>query len=117
MKIRGKKMIPRILIYDVDGTILDSRKAIKECQVSALERALQACPNTFFTGHAPGFWRYISGDGHEREESYPDGPVAPNGELLRLFDTYHHLHADLSAGSGMNAIRRDSEFGKDIKLE
>ena len=85
--------------------------------LGALERALRDCPRTLFVGHAPGFWRYISGDADQREDAYPMGPVTPGGELLRLFKTYPNLYADLSAGSGLNAIRRDPAFGRSFLTE
>ena len=77
--------------------------------VDNLERALQACPDTVFIGHAPGFWREISGDAKTAQGAYPKGPVAPGGELYRLFETYENLYADLSAGSGCRALSRDPE--------
>jgi hypothetical protein len=39
--------------------------------VGNLERALKACPETIFIGHAPGFWREISGDADESPIHYP----------------------------------------------
>ena len=75
--------------------------------VAALERALQACPDTIFIGHAPGFWREISGDADAAPSQYPTGPVTPGGRLHRLLDTYPNLWADLSAGSGRQALSRD----------
>ncbi len=75
--------------------------------VANLERALQACPQTIFIGHAPGFWREISGDADDATSAYPKGPVTPGGRLMRLFDTYPNLYADLSAGSGLGALSRD----------
>lgn len=80
--------------------------------VANLERALQACPETNFIGHAPGFWREISGDADEASSSYPDGPVTPDGRLYRLFDTYPNLYADISAGSGSRALSRDLDHAK-----
>ncbi len=80
--------------------------------VANLERALQACPETTFIGHAPGFWREISGDADQCTEGYPSGPVTPGGRLYRLFDTYPNLYADISAGSGHTAISRDLEHGR-----
>jgi len=85
--------------------------------LGALERALQRCPETQFIGHSPGFWRYISGDADERNETYPKGPVTEGGELLRLFGDYPNLNADLSAGSGLNAIARDPTFGKSFLID
>jgi predicted TIM-barrel fold metal-dependent hydrolase len=75
--------------------------------VENLERALQACPETIFIGHAPGFWRAISGDAADEPAQYPRGPISGRGELYRLFDTYPNLYADLSAGSGRFALERD----------
>jgi predicted TIM-barrel fold metal-dependent hydrolase len=76
-------------------------------RVDALVRALQACPDTIFIGHAPGFWREISGDADTDTNAYPNGPVTPGGRLHGLFDTHPNLYADLSAGSGRTAMARD----------
>jgi len=45
-------------------------------------------------------------------QGYPKGPVAPGGALDALFDRFPNLYGDLSAGSGLNGITRDSEFGR-----
>jgi predicted TIM-barrel fold metal-dependent hydrolase len=79
-----------------------------------LERALQACPDTVFIGHAPGFWRFISGDEATESAVYPKGPITPGGRLLTLFDRYPNLWADLSAGSGLGALQRDPAFARDF---
>ena len=79
--------------------------------LDAFERAIIACPQTVFIGHAPGFWAHISGDDLYDKASYPDGPVLPGGRLSEIMRTYPNLYADLSAGSGYNAITRDPEFG------
>jgi predicted TIM-barrel fold metal-dependent hydrolase len=79
--------------------------------IDNVERALRACPDTNFLGHAPGFWREISGDAEEEPGDYPRGqPVKPGGRLLKLLDKYPNLHCDLSAGSGYTALDRDHEF-------
>ena len=80
--------------------------------IGALERALQNCPETTFVGHAPGFWRYISSDAKQDPDTYPKGKIVREGEVQRLLDTYPNLYADLSAGSGLGAIRRDPEYGR-----
>jgi len=82
--------------------------------VDNLERALQACPETIFLGHAPGFWREISGDADTAVGSYPVGPVTPGGRLYRLFDNYPNLYADLSAGSACQALSRDPAHAKEF---
>jgi len=77
-----------------------------------LEKALQECPNTVLVGHGPTFWAEISGGvvGDERR-SYPKGPVRPGGAVARLMAKYPNLWADISAGSGHNALSRDPSFG------
>jgi len=77
-----------------------------------LERALRECPDTIFVGHGPTFWAEISGDVPERERrGYPKGPVSPGGAVPRLMARYPNLWADISAGSGHNALTRDLKFG------
>lgn len=85
--------------------------------IEAFERALRACPQTTFIGHAPGFWAHISNDGLYLHALYPSGPVAPGGEVPRLLRTYPNLCADLSAGSGLNALSRDPAFARDFLIE
>lgn len=80
--------------------------------VQNLERALQACPQTNFLGHAPGFWREISGDADTDSAQYPSSPVTPGGRLYDLLDRYPNLYLDLSAGSGLGALKRDPEHTK-----
>ena len=75
--------------------------------VANLERALAACPETNFIGHAPGFWREISADADADSAIYPRGPVTPGGRLYDLFDNHKNLYADLSAGSALYALQRD----------
>ncbi len=80
--------------------------------IDAFERAIKACPDTTFLGHAPGFWAHISGDDQFDKVSYPQGPVLSGGRLIELMDTYPNLYGDISAGSGCNALKRDREFAK-----
>lgn len=75
--------------------------------VDNLERALQACPETIFIGHAPGFWREISGDAATDPAIYPRGSVTKAARLYELFDRYPNLFTDLSAGSALYALKRD----------
>ena len=80
--------------------------------VDNLERALKACPETNFIGHAPGFWREISGDANTASGAYPDGPVVADGRLQPLLDSNPNLYADLSAGSALGALKRDTEHAR-----
>lgn len=85
--------------------------------IEAFERAVRACSQTNFVGHAPGFWAHISNDDLYNQVPYPKGPVIPGGAVLRLLRTYPNLHADLSAGSALNALTRDPAFTRDFVLE
>jgi predicted TIM-barrel fold metal-dependent hydrolase len=80
--------------------------------IEAFERAITACPETAFIGHAPGFWAHISADDKFDKESYPTGPVLPGGRVPEMLRQYDNLFADLSAGSALGAISRDPAFGK-----
>lgn len=85
--------------------------------IDAFERAVAACPETTFLGHAPGFWAHISGDGQFNKTIYPSGKVLPGGKLISMLHKYPNLYCDLSAGSGCNALKRDPEFAKTFLAE
>jgi predicted TIM-barrel fold metal-dependent hydrolase len=85
--------------------------------IEAFERAVAACPETIFLGHAPGFWAHISGDGKYDKEAYPEGKVVPGGKLAGMLRKYPNLYCDISASSGLNALKRDSDFGKNFIME
>ncbi|HYF51173.1 MAG TPA: amidohydrolase family protein [Planctomycetota bacterium] len=77
--------------------------------IDRLETVLKLCPETIFIGHAPGFWRHISGTGYTDESAYPKGEATPGGRVPELLSKYKNLYADLSAGSGLNALTRGPE--------
>lgn len=85
--------------------------------IEAFERAIAACPDTNFIGHAPGFWAHISGDNQFDKAAYPSGKVLPGGKLITMLHKYPNLFCDLSAGSGCNALKRDPEFAKGFLTE
>lgn len=80
--------------------------------IGTLERAAASCPETVFIGHAPGFWAHISGDDQYKTNPYPEGKVLPGGKLVELLRQYPNIYCDISAGSGLNALKRDPEFAK-----
>lgn len=115
----GKLNCPVVLHLDVP--YLSNEKGEKVYQprwyggtVENLERALAFCDQTIFIGHAPGFWREISGDADRDPALYPTGPVAPGGKLYKLFDKYPNLYADLSANSAIKALQRDPANARDF---
>ena len=80
--------------------------------IATFERAVAACPETVFLGHGPGFWAHISDDSRYLKEPYPQGPVVPDGALVRMLESYPNLCCDLSAGSALNALSRDREYSR-----
>ncbi len=84
--------------------------------VDNVARAMEACPETVFIGHGPGFWREISGDADMAPDAYPPGPVMAGGRLTGLLDEHSNLMADLSAGSALNALQRDPAHGRQFLL-
>jgi predicted TIM-barrel fold metal-dependent hydrolase len=114
----GKLNMPVVLHLDVPY-LLDKETGEPKLQYSwyggtieNLQRAMTACPETIFIGHAPGFWREISGDAPTDPSNYPMGPIVKGGRLFDLFDNNENLYADLSAGSALKALSRDPEHGK-----
>jgi len=85
--------------------------------VSVVENMCRLCPETIFIGHGPGFWREVSADADQDQESYPKGPISSPGRLIELMRRYKNLHADLSAGSGRNALTRDMDHAREFVLE
>jgi uncharacterized protein len=83
---------------------------IDEIGLPLLEVVLKSFPNLNFLGHSPGFWNEISGNlTIEEKIGYPTNPVKPNGRLIKLMRKYPNLYGDISAGSGLNALKRDPE--------
>ena len=69
---------------------------------------LEKFPRTNFIGHAQAFWGNIDKN-HDPKQNYPKGPVTPGGLTDRYLADYPNMFADMSAGSGLNALTRDEE--------
>lgn len=82
-----------------------------ELGLPRLEKMLIKYPQLKFLGHSQPFWAEISSDLiQENRNSYPEGKVKP-GRIIELMRKYDNLYGDMSAGSGFNAVSRDTEFG------
>ena len=91
---------------------MDARRSRDDAGLPRMEAMIQTFPDTVFVGHAQHFWAEISGDAKEEQFSaYPTGSVTPGGAVPRLLKEYPNAYADISAGSGYNALTRDKEFG------
>lgn len=69
---------------------------------------LEKFPTVKFIGHAQDWWAHIDKN-YKPGNSYPKGPVTPGGLTDRYLTDYANCYADVSAGSGYNAIIRDEE--------
>jgi predicted TIM-barrel fold metal-dependent hydrolase len=77
-----------------------------------IEEVLNEFPDTIFVAHGPGWWAEISGDVKpEDRDRYPKGKIEREGRVQYLLSNYPNIYADLSAGSGYNALTRDPEYG------
>lgn len=118
--VAGELKLPVVLHIDTDYLKIDGKSTFQPTflggSVERLERALKACPETIFVGHAPAFWREISGDADDDPSAYPRGPICGRGKLYDLFDNNPNLRADLSAGSGLFALQRDADHAKQFLL-
>lgn len=91
---------------------LDNERNLDKPGLPGLEKALKAFPDCNFIGHGPGWWASISGGLSQADlGGYPKGEVASGGAMDALMAKYPNIFADLSAGSGANAISRDLTFG------
>jgi predicted TIM-barrel fold metal-dependent hydrolase len=78
-------------------------------------KMLQKYPHTTFIGHAQTFWAHI--DKNYKDDTtnlYPKGKVTPGGLTDHYLRDYPNMYGDLSAGSGLNAFKRDEEHGRDF---
>jgi predicted TIM-barrel fold metal-dependent hydrolase len=101
-KICGEMNLP-VLMH------LDPGLNIDELGLPRLEKLLQEMPETDFVMHGPGWWAEISGDNQARG-GYPKGEIQPGGRVDILLQEYPNIYADLSAGSGYNALTRDPDY-------
>jgi uncharacterized protein len=76
-------------------------------------KLVEKYPTVNFIGHAQTWWGNIDKN-HQQSVMYPKGPVTSGGITDRLLSKYANVYGDLSAGSGLNALLRDEEHGKEF---
>lgn len=77
-------------------------------------KMLEKYPKTKFIGHSQTFWANISGNYTDWSNLYPKGPVHPGGLTIEYLKKYPNMYGDLSAGSGLFALKRDEDFTKEF---
>lgn len=75
-------------------------------------KMLEKFPNTTFIGHAQTWWANIDKNHADQTNLYPKGPVVAGGLTDRYLADYPNMFADMSAGSGLNALTRDEEHAR-----
>jgi predicted TIM-barrel fold metal-dependent hydrolase len=75
-------------------------------------KVLKKFPRVNFIGHAQSWWANIDRDHKDQSVLYPKGKVTPGGLTDRLLSDYPNMFADMSAGSGLNALTRDEEHAR-----
>jgi predicted TIM-barrel fold metal-dependent hydrolase len=75
---------------------------------------LETFSRVTFIGHAQTWWANIDANHRDQTVLYPKGPVTPGGLTDRYLRDYPNMYADLSAGSGLNALTRDEAFTREF---
>lgn len=92
---------------------MDHERGTDDVGLPGFESVLQEFPDVDFIGHAQGWWAHISADVRGDElGGYPERAVEPGGRCGELLAEYDNCYADISAGSGWNALTRDPEYGQ-----
>jgi predicted TIM-barrel fold metal-dependent hydrolase len=77
-----------------------------------LPAMLEKFPKVNFIGHAQTLWAHIDKAYDRKQGLYPLGPVTPGGLTDRYLADFPNFYADMSAGSGLNALIRDEEHAR-----
>lgn len=77
-----------------------------------LGKMLEKYPKTIFIGHAQTWWANIDKNHADQKLLYPKGPVTAGGLTDRYLADYPNMFADMSAGSGLNALTRDEDHAR-----
>jgi predicted TIM-barrel fold metal-dependent hydrolase len=81
--------------------------------IERFHKMLERYPTVNFIGHAQTWWGNIDKN-HQQSVMYPKGSVTPGGITDRLLADYHNMYGDLSAGSALNALRRDEDHAREF---
>lgn len=94
---------------------LDAYRCIDDIGLPKFEKMIKTYSKTIFVAHGPHWWAEISADVKPSDKSsYPKGPIKPGGKVEYLLQNYDNIYADLSAGSGANALKRDPKYAKEF---
>jgi uncharacterized protein len=77
-------------------------------------KMLEKYPKTNFIGHAQTWWANIDRNHTDQTVLYPKGKVTAGGLTDRYLTDYPNMFADMSAGSGLNALTRDEDHAREF---
>lgn len=98
-------------IFDIADRIGGTYGFYDDQGLPQLERTLRRFPKLIILGHGPAYWAEIAQlETPADRGGYPRYPVKEEGVVPKLFRRYPNMYGDLSAGSGYNALARDSEY-------
>ena len=78
------------------------------------QKMLEKYPKTVFIGHAQTWWANIDRNHADQKILYPKGKVTAGGLTDRCLSDYPNAYADMSAGSGLNALTRDEDHAREF---
>ena len=81
--------------------------------IERFHKILERHPRVNFIAHAQTWWGNIDKN-HDQKVMYPKGKVTPGGISDKLLSDYANMYGDLSAGSGLNALQRDEDHGREF---
>lgn len=99
-KLAGEYRVP-ILMHFQHGTY--------NLGFERLHKMLEKYSKTIFIGHAQTWWANIDKNHTDQKVLYPKGKVTAGGLTDRYLADYPNMFADMSAGSGLNALTRDED--------
>ncbi len=92
---------------------MDNLRNYDRVGLPGLERVVSTLKETTFIAHGPGWWREISAE-VDPDVNYPKGPIKRGGRVPELLTEHQNLYADISAGSGYNALQRDPQYAMEF---
>jgi predicted TIM-barrel fold metal-dependent hydrolase len=110
-RIEGLMALCNELNWPLTLHFQDGMNGFNQGLAEHLEPYLKRYKKVRILAHAQTWWANISAEVPPPEQTlYPKGPIKPGGLVDRLLRDYPNLYADLSAGSGYNALTRDEAF-------
>ncbi len=105
------------LIYDIARAykvpvLLHFQYQMFNTSYENFEKVLKKYSDVNFIGHAQTFWANIDAKHADQKKLYPAGPVTQGGWTDRYLSDYPNLYGDLSAGSGLNSLKRDEDHAR-----